>query len=965
MCDTTPVEKVTPLKKKRAAPPRRRRRRVLTAIVALVVLGLVALGVYFTLYVEWLWFGEVGLRQVFWKQVWWRLITGLAFGGLFFVIFFTNVEIARRLSPTFRVFEGVDVVEFVNEKAARIVRKAGLAVALVVSAFVGLGSSSQWLTVQKALHAVEWGTQDPLFHHDYSFYVFTLPFWHAVYALVLGALVASLVFAAISHAVLGGLVVQRRPAPAADENGALPPNLRRAVNVPNFDLEPKPGAIAHLSAILGAVFLVGAAGSLFRAWELLYSSAGVVAGAGYADVHARLPGARVTLVVALAFAAMLFVNVWRRRWRWPLYAVVGWIVVLVLVRGAWPGVVQWLIVNPNQQEKEQQYIGYNIEATRSAFDLERISQTEYALKGDLTTRKLQDNDITVRNIRLWDPGTLLTSYRQLQELRKYYYFTDVDVDRYTVNGVYRETMLSAREFNMDGVPEDAQTWVNQHITYTHGFGAAVSAVNQVTPDGSPDFLVKDIPPVAQGDLRIDQPRIYYGEMGTDYTLVRTAAPEFDYTGSGGEDVFRQYDGKGGIDIGSTWRRLAFAARFGTIKFLTTTYIDADSRVIIRNNIEQRLAAAAPFLRFDHDPYMAIAGGRLYWVADAYTTTDRVPYAQPQGDLNYIRNSVKAVIDAYDGTMKFYAFDENDPVLATYREIFPDMFLPRDEFPAELVAHVRYPEDYFNIQAEVFTTYHVTSPDVLYNRGDQWQIPDNVSLEGGGQMNAYYVIMRPPGKQSEQFLLMLPFVPSGKQNMVAWLGALCDGADYGSAVSFDFPKSLQVYGPSQVEGVVNQDTEISSQFTLWSQQGSSVIMGNLLIIPIEDALLYVQPVYLQSSQTALPQLKRVIVFYRATTPAGVAILGGDDQRVVMKPSLGESLAAIFGSAPAAAGPGGGEPQDGTPPGGAAASPRVGELIEQANRQFEAAQEALKAGDWSAYGRQIDALEQTLSELQRAR
>jgi uncharacterized membrane protein (UPF0182 family) len=963
------AETVTPLKKKKAAAPRRRRWPRL--VVPIVVLAIVALVVYFRLYVSWLWFDEVDLTQVFWTSFWWRLITGAACGALFFAVFFANVEVTRRLSPTYRVFEGVDVVEFVNEKSAKVVRVAGLSVAIVGGLLVGLGTSSEWLTVQTALHAVPWGADDPLFGHDYSFYVFKLPLWHLVHSVVTGALAAALVFAVVAHAALGGIFVQRRtqgdePHEARDANPLDALLRRRAAQAPALELRPSGVAIAHVSVLLGLLFLVGAVGSLFRAWNLLNSSAGVVAGAGYTDVHARLPGARVTLVVALAIAVMLFVNAWRRRWRWPLYSVALWIVVMILVRGVWPAAIQSLVVNPTQQEKEKEYIAYNIAATRSAYNLDKISQDQYPLQGDLTPAKLQANEPTLRNIRLWDPSTLLTSYRQLQELRPYYLFADVDVDRYTVNGVYRETMLSARELNIDGLPQQAQTWVNQHITYTHGFGAVVSAVNQVTPDGSPDFLVKDVPPVSKGNLAIDQPRIYYGELGTDYTLVKTSAPEFDYPGSA-EDVFAQYEGDGGIAIGSTWRRLAFSVRFGTIKFLTTSYIDGDSRIIMRNNIRDRLKAAAPFLSFDADPYMVIADGRLYWVADAYTSTDRYPYSQPQGELNYVRNPVKAVIDAYDGTMVFYTFDESDPMLRTYAKVFPDMFKPADEVPPALLAHIRYPEEYFNVQSEVFATYHVTEPDVLYNKGNQWQIPDNVSLEGGGQMHAYYVIMRLPGADKEEFLLMLPYVPNGKSNMIAWLGARSDVPEYGSAVSFDFPSSSQVYGPSQVEGVINQDTDISEQFTLWGTQGSEVIMGNLLIIPIEDSLLYVQPVYLQSSQTALPQLKRVIVFYRATTPAGVVALGGDDQRVVMKPTLGESLAAVFGSAPAAAGgnAGGGAGGDTAPGGGGTGtSTQVQKLVDQANGQFQAAQEALKAGDWAEYGRQIDALETTLKELQGA-
>ena len=557
-----------------------------------------------------------------------------------------------------------------------------------------------------------------------------------------------------------------------------------------------------------------------------------------------------------------------------------------MLRGIVPAVYQSLIVNPNQLTKERDYIARNLEATREAYQLNDITQTNLSPKTPLTPQKLADNQPTLRNIRLWDPNTLVTSYRQLQELRPYYSFLDADVDRYTVNGVYRETMLSPRELNIDGLPTQAQTWVNQHITYTHGFGVAMSAVNQVTSDGSPDFLVQDVPPQSVTGLEITQPRIYYGERGTGYSLVKTKDKEFDYPGANG-DVYDTYKGSGGIPISPLLNRLAFSVKFGTIKFFTTSSIENQSRIIIRNSIQPRISAAAPFLTLDHDPYMVIADGRLWWVQDAYTTTSRYPYSTPQGGVNYLRNSVKIVVDAYNGTMKYYVFDPEDPLLKTYEAAYPSLFTPKDEMPQALLDHLRYPEDLFNVQAEVYSTYHVDNADVLYNKGDQWGIPDNVSLSGPGRMDAYYVIMKLPGAPKEEFLLMLPFVPNGRQNMISWLGARSDLPDYGKSLNYIFSKSYTVFGPSQVEATINQDPDISSQRTLWGQQGSQVIMGNLLVVPIEDSLLYVQPLYLQSTQTQLPQLKRVIVFYRAPAPAGGQ--GNAEQVVAMKPTLSEALA----------------------------------------------------------------------------
>ncbi len=959
-----------PAKVPKPRPPRRRGRLVgiIAAAAALVVVLFV---VFLMAYTDWLWFGEVHLRVVFWTQIWSRVIVGAASGAVFFVVFFVNIEIARRLSPRHRAFEGIDVVEYVNERTVQSLRLGGLLLSIVIAVIVGIGASSDWLVFRRALSGVPFGSSDPIFHHDLGFYVFALPAWQTAYGLIMGALIAALIASVIVHGVLGGLVVpQQRPGGPVEEAPGVTrgPFGRGPGPTVNFALRPRPASIAHLSFLLGLVFAWAGTGYILNAWNLLFSNSGVVAGAGYTDIHAGLPGMRVMMVIGWALGALLIANAfWRRRWRWGAYAVAGWVVALIIVRVAFPGLMQSLVVSPNQLSKEQKYIAYNIAATRAAYRLNAITQAPYPLQGDLTTAKLAANSGTIRNIRLWDPQTLLASYQQLQELKKYYSFTTVGVDRYIVNGVYRQTMLAPREINIAGLPGTNQTWVNQHLVYTHGFGVVVSAVNQVTSDGSPDFLVQNVPPVSSAPtLAISQPRIYYGLIGNNYTLVDTKVAEFDYPGGNG-DVYTHYAGAGGIPIGSFFNRLAFCLRFGTIRFFTATGIQGNSRIIIRNNIIQRLHAAAPFLTLDSHPYMVIANGKLWWIVDAYTTTARYPYSQPQGGINYIRNSVKVVIDAYNGSMKFYVADPTDPIIRTYEKIFPGMFTPFADMPSELVAHVRYPQDYFDVQSEVFATYHVTQPDVLYNKGNQWQIPSGVSLSTvSGQMQPYYVIMRLPGKTQEEFVQILPFNPVGRQNMIGWLGAQSDAPNYGRAVSFSFPQSATVYGPAQVEAAINQDPTISSQKTLWDQSGSHVIFGNLLVMPIEDALLYVQPLYLQSPSTPLPQLKRVIVFYRASTQAGITVLGGQ-QSVAMTPTLADSLTAVFGAAPAAAGPTAGATPPPTGPAAPAGkvSAQAKALIAQANSQFLAAQAALKAGDFAAYGKQIAALQGTLQQLQGLR
>jgi uncharacterized membrane protein (UPF0182 family) len=947
-------------------PSRRRshplRRRL--AIAAVVAVVLIVLGVILArLYVDWLWFGEVGLRTIFWKRLAIGAVTGPVFAAVFFAVVYGNLEIARRLAPRYRPVEGIDVIEVVHESAARWVGRIGLLVALVGALIAGRSAAGAWMVFARALDGVPFGIRDPIFHHDLSFYVFRLPAWEYAYWFLFASLVVALIVSIAAHFAVGGVEVsEREPSrrqTTPEQWARTPSAVRAAEQVSRLSgLDVGEAAAIHISALAAALFVLGGLGYLFQAWNLLYSSSGVVSGAGYTDVHLRLPMIRVMMVLAFALGGALVYNAARRRrpW-WPAAAFGIWLVSLIVLLGIVPAVWQALIVNPNQLAKETPYIAHNIAATRAAYDLTTISQTPYSLQGDLSAASLKANSVTVDNIRLWDPQVLLRSYSQLQELRPYYSFTTVSVDRYSVNGVYTQTMLAPRELRVAGLPPQAQTWVNQHITYTHGYGVAVSAVNQVSSGGSPDFLVQNVPTVSSAPtLAITQPQIYYGLLGTNYALVRTKYPTFDYPGPNG-DVYSPYTGSGGIPIGPFLNRLAFAIRFGDIRFFTSSAITSQSRVIILNNIRARLAAAAPFLTFDANPYMVMAGGRLYWIADAYTTTDRIPYSQPNGGINYMRNSVKVVIDAYNGSMRFYVFDPNDPLIRTYERIFPGVFLPASQMPATLHQHVRYPEDFFRTQAEMFATYHVTDPTLLYNKGNQWEIPGNVSISGSAPVSAYYMIMRLPGQTREELVLILPYVPNGRANMIAWLGAQSDLPNYGQAVSFEFPSSLNVYGPAQVEAAINQDPVISAQRTLWGQQGSHVIFGNLLTVPIQDSLLYVQPLYLQSSTTALPQIQRVIVFYRSPS-ATPNLPTGQQQNVVMAPTLGEALATIFGGAP----PPGTQPGSPGAPGttGAAAAA----LIARANAQYAAAQAALRAGDLATFGRQIQSLGMTLAQLKAA-
>jgi len=926
---------------------------LIAIVLAVVVVLIIALVVFLRYYVNWLWFGEVGLRTVFWRRISTGAIIGPIFALVFFAILYGNIEIARRFSPKYHPVEGVDIIEPVRESAGRRVRQAGLAVSVLGAVIVGFSTSGSWLIFARALNASPFGVKDSIFGHDLSFYVFSLPAWQYVYSFLFVTLVVTLVASIAARIALGGVAVQEGAVSGSEKSN---PRARLLASV-----HVEGSTVTHVSALLGVLFVLGGAGYLLKAWNLLYSTSGVVYGAGYTDIHVRLPLIRVLMVLALLLGVALFYNAVRgRRKLWPPIAIGAWIVALVVLLAIVPAAWQGLAVNPNQLTKETPYIANDIAATRSAYDLNTISETPYSLQGDLSAAELQTNSVTISNVRLWDPEVLISSYSQLQELRPYYSFTSVSVDRYLVNNIYTQTMLAPRELRVSGLPAQAQTWVNQHITYTHGYGVTVSAVNQVASGGSPDFLVQDVPLVSQAPaLAIKEPRIYYGLTGTNYVLVKTKDQEFDYPGPSG-DVYSTYTGSGGIPVGSFLNRLAFASRFGDIKFFTSSAITGASRVIINDNIKARLASAAPFLTFDQNPYMVVADGKLYWIADAYTTTNRYPYSQPDGTFNYIRNSVKVVLDAYNGSMSFYVFDPTDPLIQTYEKIFPGMFQPAAQMPASLAEHVRYPEDYFKAQAQMFATYHVTDPGVLYNKGNQWEIPVNASGSATVSMSPYYMIMRLPGQTREEFVLILPYVPNGRSNMIAWLGAQSDTPNYGKAVSFEFPSSLNVYGPAQVEAAINQDPTISSQRTLWGQQGSTVIFGNLLTVPIGNSLLYVQPLYLQSSQTQLPQIQRIIVFYRSPS-ATPNLPSGQQQNVVMAQTLGQALTSIFGgTAPTGTQPGGTTTPT-TTPSTTPTSSTVTQLIAQANSEYAAAQAALRAGDLASFAQHIDALGKILAQL----
>ena len=900
---------------------------IVTAIIFLICL--ILLGLISGFLVDWLWFSAIGYFGVFSTTI-------IAKAEVFFAVFlatavilWVNGSLAFRFAQSRRkqraaefdwkstgVVTLPDVFEFMRHRLPWSVVVTGGAGLLAV--FVAWGEVNNWAVLLQFLYQVPYGASDPLYDKDIGFYLFSLPAYVVIKNWMLLTLFLSALFAGAIYWVHGDIEydVQRR--------------------------SMSPAAIAHGSVLLGLFFAVKAWSYGLDRYLLLYGDNGVVVGASYTDIHVELPVLWLLIALSIVAAFAAWANARVRTYRIPVAAAVLVFGGSFVLSGVIPVLFKRVFVKPSELQLEKPYIQRNIALTQLAYNLHQITAKPFPAEQDLTFKTLEANKATVDNIRLWDWHPLMDAYVQLQEIRTYYKFHDVDVDRYWLDGAYQSVMLSARELKSSLLPPNAQTWVNRHILFTHGNGVIMSPVTRKTADGLPVFYLRDIPPVSTGGPEIREPRIYYGEETNSYVIVKGSTPEFDYP-KGKDNIYAAYDGTGGVSIGTFLRKNLFAWHFSDINLLLSSYITGDSRIMIRRNIQERVRTIAPFLRLDRDPYLVVSSGSLYWMQDAYTTSDFFPYSQPAHNLglNYIRNSVKVVVDAYNGTVDFYLMDSADPIAATYQRIFPGLFKPFVAMPPDLQTHIRYPEDLFRIQAEIYQVYHMEAADVFYNREDLWQFPREP--EGGGTtlMAPYYIIMRLPGETQAEFFLMLPMVPSRRDNMIAWLAARCDPPDYGKLIVYEFPKDKLVYGPFQIEALINQNTEISQQLTLWNQMGSRVIRGNLLVIPIENSILYVSPLYLRAVQGQLPELKRVIAAY------------GD--RVVMKETLPEALAALFegGAAPAVP-----SASAGTPLAGPAAD-RAREALDHYNLAIE----RLKSGDWTGFGTELNMMRGLLEDMNR--
>ncbi|MFN2525731.1 MAG: UPF0182 family protein [Actinomycetota bacterium] len=914
------------------------RGRAFWLTLILVILAAAASSRFYT---DVLWFQEVGFESVLWKSLGTQFGVGAVVAVLVGLTVWANLLLAQRLAPTYplapRGLAGrLDPAQRYRELLQPFLTWVRLGAAAVIGLFAGLAASGQWQTYLLWQNRISFGETDPQFGRDVGFYVFELPFLDLVLDGIWVALIVSLLASIAAHYLHGSLRPDVRP-------GGI-----------------SPGALAHISVFLGALALVKAGQYWIGRYQLNFSTRGAVEGATYTDVHAQLPALTLLTIISVISALLFLANIRVRRFVLPLAAVGIWVLTAFLAGGVWPWWVQRFSVAPQEPQREGPFIERNIEATRQAFGLSDVSSIPYAARSDLTAESIRESEGLLQNVRLWDPNVLKTAYSQLQAIRTYYEFPDVDIDRYMIDGEQRQVLLSAREIHLLDLPEKSETWSNLHLQYTHGFGLVASLANESSGPGQPQFVSKDLPgevdPGAES-LELDQPRLYFGEAfeSREYSVVGSKQPELDYPLLSGAER-NSYDGEGGIPVSGLLRRLAFAIREGDPNLVLSSLIDADSKILIYRNVRDRVRRVAPFLELDHDPYIVAADGRLVWIIDAYTSTRFYPYSQKfpasdivsgeetgnvtgllRGDINYVRNSVKVAIDAFDGTMTFYVVDDEDPLLQAWSKAFPQLFSQEDP-PEEIQEHFRYPEDLFKLQSEVYLTYHMTDPQDFYLKEDEWDVPSvqlSPSETDRQRVPPTYLLITLPGESEDEFLLTRPFTPRARNNMIAFLAARSDPEQYGELVTLQFPRQVQVPGPLQIDNLINQDVEISETLTLLGQRGSTVAFGSLVTLPIGESILYVQPLFVTAENVGIPELKKVVMVH--------------GQDVVMADSFDQALSDLFDLdvAPEPPPP----PEGEEPPEGDRGLARV---LAEAAELYERAQEALAAGDFETYGRLIEQL-----------
>lgn len=887
-----------------------------SAIAAIAILLFIGVSLWFNM----TWFNELSYLKVFTTILW----TKVAIWSIFFVIFFVftgaNLLIAFQKGniDTLQIKQA-GLPEEINKKTGVLL---SVLILLVLALFMANYALKNWEIVLKFFHKTSFNLKDPVYSRDTSYYVFSLPFYlflktWAFTAVILTALaVGSLYF--------------------------LSGNIKSENNKYTFSSHTK----KHLLFLLIVLAFLIAWHFWLKRYQLLFATKGLIFGANFTDVKLVRPAYSIMIAISLLTAVLTYISLVKNSFRQML---IGYVILIgagVIFLGITPTIVRQLVVKPNQLEKELPYIKNNILFTRRGYNLNVITKKAFSVEASLTADDFGPGSDITKHIRLWDRRPLKSTFSQLQAFRLYYDFNSVNTDRYHFNKTYRQVMISAREIKDANFPPSAQTWVNLKLQYTHGYGVVMSPVDRIGQEGLPEFIIKDIPPKISVPIAIDRPEIYYGEETSSYVIGNTKIPEFDYP-KGNDNVTTHYNGSGGIQIKNGWIKFLFSLRFLSTDILFTNYITSNSRIMIYRSIQQRVPTIAPFLSYDQDPYIVISGGRLYWIVDAYTKTDKFPYSNIYKDgFNYIRNSVKITIDAYNGDVNFYIVDKKDPLIETYRKIFPSLFKDFSDMPEDLKLHMRYPKYIFTVQADMYSVYHMTDPQVFYNKEDEWAIPNEIYGEEETVMNPYYVIAKLPGVgERAEYILMLPFTPLNKNNMVSWVAAMCDPENYGNMVEYQFPKEKLIFGPMQIESRIDQNTEISQLLTLWGQKGSTVIRGNLLVYPIKNSILYVEPIYLRSEKSELPELKRVVVAYQ--------------NKIGVGPNLNDALDEIFGGTHA---------QTQAPPAVKAAqplkTPDIQELINQAVIDFNTAQEKLRAGDFAGYGEYNKRLRKILMDLQES-
>jgi uncharacterized protein len=897
------------------------RRRLAVLLLAAFMALFIAWPALMSTLVDWWWFQEVGYQEVFTRQLVTRVVLFVLTGGMTGAILYGNLRWAQRgaIPRPLLVQMAPNALPI---DVSRGMQRLAVPIIMLLAIIFGAAAGGAWDTILLALHATPFGTTDPIFGHDIGFYVFMLPAVSGVLGALLAAGILTLLLVIVSYFSRGDLV------------GVAP----RQISL-------RPAAAAHIGAVLGALFVIMA----LQLWfvdvpSLVYSTTGPLVGASYTDMHATLPALRISAVLALVAAVWVVIGGNRGTLRrHVVQAVAGYALFALVGRVLYPVILQKVFVAPTELTRESPYLQNHLVATRRAWGLDSVEIKELGDAGNLTLADIQHNGPTIENIRLWDRDPLLQTFGQLQEIRTYYDFLSVDDDRYWIDGKYRQVLLSPRELKTASLPPQAHNFINEHLTFTHGMGLTLGPVNQVTSEGLPVLFLKDLPPASTVSLQVKRPQIYYGEMDYDYAVVGTREREFDHP-AGDANVYAAYQGTGGVTVGNILRRLAFSTHFSTTNLLFSSNITDASRVLYNRNILQRAERALPFLSFDRDPYMVVAAdGTLKWLLDAYTRSDAYPYAQHIADgTNYMRNSVKVVIDAYDGSVTAYVSVPSDPIIRTWSAIFPGILHSLSSMPADLRAHLRYPDELFTAQTALYATYHLDSPDRFYSREDQWQVP-MVSEANGTVPFMRHIVMRLPEEKQAEFVYMVPYTPRGRENLSAWMVARNDGAEYGKLRVYTLSRQSLVFGPTQIENRINQNTSISQQVSLWDQRGSKVLRGDLLVIPIEQALLYVQPLYLQADGGRIPELKRVVVAYQ--------------NQVVMAETLDGALSQMFG----------GEAEPGAAPLAPVAAARPGvaadtkSLAVQAQSHYDAAMQAQRAGDWARYGDEIKQLGQLLERM----